>query len=160
VRPGREQDALEWLKQSQVEGTDGLNEIYAGDDNDTFKAKYAQRHEVAKVELTIEEILGLAVEDIKAKHVASTEVIKEQVELELGQVKDIFYLAPDKVFEKGFDPLEDGFRATPNADWNANFEVFDQMDRSSVYRSDCRSRGKIRSIDWITDQLGGSQWAI
>jgi hypothetical protein len=133
IRPGREQDALEWLKQSQVEGTDGLGEIYAGDDKEVFKTKYTQKYNVVKENLTLEEVLDLVAEDIKAMHVASTKVVKGQVEIEPGQTKDIFYLTPDEVFEKGFDPLKGGFKATldsdpsePDPNKKHPFKVFDQ----------------------------------
>jgi hypothetical protein len=39
----------------------------------------------------------------------------------------VYYLRPDRVFEKGFDPLAGGFRATPaEVDGIPQFEVFNQ----------------------------------
>ncbi len=122
VRPGKEVEALEWLKQSQVEGTDGLSELYAGDDKALFKAKLGGAKEP-----TIEDVLDLIAEDIKAIHDAGLEKVKEQVEFAPGHKTDIFFLAPDEVFEKGFDSLKDGFKAEFNsADKKDIFKVCDQ----------------------------------
>lgn len=52
-------------------------------------------------------------EDVQAKHEKSLQVVTEQ---------NVAYLPPDEVFEKGFDPLSGGFRAT----WNEHFEFVDQ----------------------------------
>ena len=112
IRLGRELEALEWLKQSAVEGSAGLGETYAGDDRQLFKDKYFQRHNITK-DPTVEEVLVMIAEDVAAKHSDSLKVVTE------GNVS---YLPPDKVFEKGFDPLTGGFRAT----WEKNFEFVDQ----------------------------------
>jgi hypothetical protein len=126
IRPGKEKEALEWLKQSQVEGTEGLNNKYAGDDLALLKAKYIARYGVDK-ELTIGDVLDLVAEDVKTKYDAANEVVKEPVPAGPGELTDLFYLRPDHVFEKGFDPLKGGFRALPQViNGKSQFEVFDQ----------------------------------
>lgn len=112
IRPGRELEALEWLKQSAVEGTNGLGEKYAGDDRQRFKDKYFDRHAVVK-DPTVEDVLVMIAEDVAAKHKESLEVVTED---------GVAYLPPDEVFEKGFDPLAGGFRA----ECKENFEFVDQ----------------------------------
>jgi len=64
IRPGRERDALEWLKQSEVEGTEGLQERYAGADEELFLDKYATIHGTQVTELTIDEVLALVADDV------------------------------------------------------------------------------------------------
>jgi hypothetical protein len=126
VRPGREREALAWLKQSQVEGIEGLSEIYAGDDAAAFKAKYTQKYGVAKSP-TIEETLELLADDIAAKHERALQVAAEEIEVTPGQTQTVHYLPPDEVFEKGFDPLQGGFRATLDPDpKKKHFQRFDQ----------------------------------
>ncbi|MCA1585898.1 MAG: hypothetical protein LC791_14395 [Acidobacteria bacterium] len=112
IRPGHELEAFDWLKQSAVEGTAGLGETYAGDDHLLFKQKYFNRHNVTK-DPSVEEVLVMIAEDVQAKHAKSLQVVTEQ---------NVSYLPPDKVFEKGFDPLAGGFRAT----WKEHFEFVDQ----------------------------------
>src|SRR5207302_1175136 len=48
ILPGKEKDALEWLRQSKVEGTDGLSDLYAGDDLKGFEDAYFAKHGVHK----------------------------------------------------------------------------------------------------------------
>ena len=91
IRPGREAAAMNWLKQAHVEGADNLDVPYAG-------------HEPGLEGKTIGEA-AMAL----AHSVASQEGSMENT------------LATERVFEKGFDPLEGGFRATGEP-----FEIFDQ----------------------------------
>lgn len=112
IRPGREQEALEWLKQSQVEGTEGLGEVYAGEDQPLFAGKYKARHGVEKAP-TVGEVLELLALDIAEKHRQSLEVVTTQ---------GVSYVPPDEVYERGFDPLVGGFRA----EWDGHFQSVDQ----------------------------------
>ncbi|MED1287550.1 hypothetical protein [Bacillus mycoides] len=126
IRPGKEKDALEWLKQSQVEGSEGLDEIYDGDDKEAFQQKYFLKFGVKK-ELTIEEVLTLVTEDIKEKHDEANKIISEDIQVGPGETKTIFYSRPDEVFEKGFDPLQGGLKVSLDPDpHKKHFRVFDQ----------------------------------
>lgn len=82
IRGGREAAALNWLTQAHVEGTDGLDETVVGAGDDRMSLREA----ITKV----------------AKEVASLN----------DPTNADYVLAPEKVFETGFDPLERGFQAT------------------------------------------------
>lgn len=121
IIPGKEKDALDWLKQSKVEGTDGLGDLYAGDDLKAFQDEYFAKHGVHK-DITVEDALEIVADDVTAKYTASFDVVTEAVDQPGGAAVTISYVRPDKLFEKGFDPLQGGFRATPKDP----FEVVDQ----------------------------------
>jgi hypothetical protein len=113
IRPGKEREALEWLMQSQVEGADGLNEPYGGTE--------------PKLQgLTVQQALFQLADEINAKYENGCVVQQEDVtELGDGQPpvkRNIFYLPSERVFERGFDPLKDGFRAEPDK----AYEIIDQ----------------------------------
>jgi hypothetical protein len=82
IRPGREKAALNWLKSIEGHENDGWNTSYLGDDDPEFQNK------------TIGEVL---------------EIIADRLEQRNGDIQNV--LEADKVFEKGFDYLEDGFDA-------------------------------------------------
>jgi hypothetical protein len=93
IRPGHELEALEWLQQADVEGEAGLGLPYPFQPGDP--AGYQGK--------TVGQVLELLAAELKA---ANTDFRNT--------------LAVEKVFEKGFDPLEGGFRpAEP-------YQVFDQ----------------------------------
>jgi hypothetical protein len=126
IRPGREREALEWLKQSQVEGTEGLSDLYAGDDASLFKGKCFEKFGVQK-SLTIDDVLKLLADDVTNKHGQSKKVVSKTVDLGGGQSRSVHYLRPDEVFETGFSPLKGGFRASVEGNLEARyFQVFDQ----------------------------------
>jgi hypothetical protein len=121
ILPGKERDALEWLKQAKVEGSDGLSDDYAGDDLKTFEDEYFDKYGVQK-KITVEDALDMVADAVSAKHANSFDVVSEVIHPVPGKALTIAYVRPDRVFETGFDPLADGFRATPKED----FEVIDQ----------------------------------
>jgi hypothetical protein len=84
IRVGKESEALDWLKQSAVEGSDGLDEPYFGN-------AAAVEADAPSVEAAL---LSLA-EELKTKSTSPESA-----------------LAGDKVYETGFEPLEGGFRAS------------------------------------------------
>lgn len=93
IRPGHELEAIEWLEQGDVEGEAGLGLPYPfqPDDPPAYQNK------------TVGEVLELLAAELKA---SNTNIDNN--------------LVTEKVFEKGFDPLEGGFRpAEP-------YQVFDQ----------------------------------
>jgi hypothetical protein len=91
IRPGREVAASNWLQLAHVEGTDGLDAQYGGPEPD-LQGK------------TIKEALVAL-----AKKIAKMNT----------EIKN--HLATETVYEKGFDPLDKGFRAT-----GTPYEIFDQ----------------------------------
>lgn len=91
IHPGKEVEALKWLKLAYVEGTDGLNAKYGGPEKQ-FENK------------TIEEVLRLLAEQIAKENTDINNIVKTET-----------------VYEKGFNPLTGGFRAT-----GIPYEIFDQ----------------------------------
>jgi hypothetical protein len=118
IRPGREREALEWLKQSAVEGTDGLGETYHGTDAAYFATKKLAATG-DNTPPTNGEVLDMLATDVALKHRTSVTV---KTEPGAGGAASISFLPTDEVFEKGFDPLQGGFRAMDTAP----FKVFDQ----------------------------------
>lgn len=94
IRPGHELEALCWLKDANVEGESNLDLPYQMQPNDP--PDYAG--------CTIRQVL-------------------DKLAAQLKSLNDNFSntLATETIFEKGFDPLDKGFRAT-----NAPFQIFDQ----------------------------------
>jgi hypothetical protein len=94
IRAGKEEAALEWLTKEHVEGTDGLDAQYvpAPRDDKDLKGK------------TIGEAIRMLAQKLAEHNTDMDNTLEAQT-----------------VFEKGFDPLDKGFRAT--GAWN---EVFDQ----------------------------------
>lgn len=111
IRPGRERDALEWLEQGQVEGADGLDETYAGDDAHAFRDRLAALGE--KRPPTIRQVLYMVADDVAAKARAALTPVKGKGPDGEGGEREMDYLPPERVFEFGFDPLKGGFRAKP-----------------------------------------------
>jgi hypothetical protein len=92
IRPGREKAALNWLKAIEGHEKDGWNTPYLGDDDPAFQGK------------TIGEVL---------------EIIAGRLEQQNAGIDNV--LQADKVFEKGFDHLANGFDAGLDAN-----QVFSQ----------------------------------
>jgi len=122
IRPGRERDALEWLEQGEVEGGDGLDEVYLGDDADRFRNRLAAKGEDRVP--TIREVLYMVADDVASKARASLEPIRGAGPDGKGGTREADYLLPERVFEFGFDPLKGGFRA--RAEEGQIFDVMDQ----------------------------------
>jgi hypothetical protein len=83
IRPGREADALAWLKRAEVEGTAGLAEDYPFQPGDP--TRYQGR------------TIGWVLDDVAGELAAVNTAIANT-------------LATETVFENGFDPLAGGFR--------------------------------------------------
>ena len=96
IRPGREQDAINWLK-GVMEGADGLD---------------------GTLDAQLKELAAKVAE----KHQKSAEV-KDMPDL-VDPAQTVSATPVDRVFEFGFDPLAGGFRAQ-SLDGN-EFEIVDQ----------------------------------
>lgn len=121
IRPGRERAALEWLQQGEVEGDEGLEDIYAGDDASVFKARLASLGEDR--DPTIREVMMMVADDVAAKGRAAMTLVEEELQ-ENGKTRTVRYLPPERVFEFGFDPMDRGFNAMPDPD-----EAFGMVDQ-------------------------------
>lgn len=97
IFPGMEVQAIEWLQSREVEGNDGLSAEYTGRDKNRFRPG---RDGVVRIRDVIDQI--------------SKEIKENNTDPEVME-------KTEKVFEKGFDPLQAAFK------WKGrNFEVFDE----------------------------------
>ncbi len=111
IRPHRERAALNWLQ--QVEGTNGIGpeDLYAGPE-----PEYAG--------FTMLEVLQKLADDIDAKHNQSVQT--RSFSDPSDPASTVSSTPVDVVYERGFNPLQGGFRIAPSMPPDDNFEVFDQ----------------------------------
>lgn len=122
IRPGKEKEALNWLK--HVEGMNGIteNDLYQGPE-EIHQGK------------TLLQVLEDLAEKVNQKHKASTktksypeddEDLVDSIDPETKEIIDdrnIVSSTPiDRVYEHGFYPLKEGFRVEIDKD----FQIFDQ----------------------------------
>ena len=109
IRPGKEKAAINWLK--QVEGMNGItnNDIYTGTEPN-LQGK------------TMLQVLDLLAEKVKQKHLDAIKTSIADPENPGDPENTVTATPVDKVYEHGFYPLKDGFKAQVGED----FEVFDQ----------------------------------
>jgi hypothetical protein len=101
IRPGKEKAALNWLEQSNVEGSDGLDAKYKFDNTKTIRD-------------VLLELCSL-IENKNKESFVSKEII-------LDDSSKINTTPINKVYEHGFYPLQGGFKTNIGE----NFEIFDQ----------------------------------
>ncbi|MFI6285989.1 hypothetical protein ACIBCM_14720 [Streptomyces sp. NPDC051018] len=132
IRQGREFDALEWLTNVGVEGTDGLDDLYAeaipGERGRMLIAlqRYqwkdpalaARYRELTVDRLTVHDAIRYLAVVISGEWEKSRVKVSER----LPDGTPVNYLPADKVYERGFDPLDKGFEASGAVP----FQVFDQ----------------------------------
>jgi hypothetical protein len=119
IRPGRELEAMNWLQQMHIEGTDGLDADYHAPPDELKKIQDALLLGQAKV--TIADAIRFLCAEVAAKHEASLKVGRYPKE-EINDDNRVSATPVDKVYEHGFYPLTGGFRAITGDP----FEVFDQ----------------------------------
>jgi hypothetical protein len=112
IRPGREREAMAWLRRPEVAGSDGLDEPYpydAAQDPPEYQGQ------------TISQVLLLIADRIRAEQEASL----TPVPADPGKVNSELTLPTETVFSKGFDPLEGGikFGAEPFAVFSQWMEI-------------------------------------
>ena len=115
IREGREDQGIEWLATSNVEGQDGLDAVYSAPADEIQEIRTALGL-AAGTPVTIRNAIDALVKRIQVKHAAAREKMVS------GAVDPLGYLPTDQVYEHGFDPLVGAFKAqdaTP-------LEVFDQ----------------------------------
>jgi hypothetical protein len=116
VRPGKERAAINWLQRLNVEGAEGLDDLYA-----------ASAAELAEIPHsgpapTIRDAINHLCDEVAAKHKAAMEVGRYPTN-EINDDNRVSATPVDKVYEHGFYPLQGGFRVQPGGE---AFEVFDQ----------------------------------
>lgn len=112
IRPGREREALNWLK--HVEGMNGITEkdMYQGPESE-HQGK------------TLIQVLENLADKVKEKHEKgkTTKGFPENDETEVVDDRNIVNATPvDRVYEHGFYPLKGGFRFNVDKE----FQIFDQ----------------------------------
>lgn len=129
IRPGKELDALNWISHTSIEGAEGLDDRYqaasetelasivsglqahpwpAGPQHDRYTDFAA--HIDASPDTTfvsVRDALTYLALRIQAVKQAGEQLVNE----DLGNGVKLNYLRPDMVYEHGFDPLQQGFRA-------------------------------------------------
>lgn len=117
IRPGKELEASNWLQQMHIEGTDGLDNLYHGPEEELTKIKAA----LDIAEVTIGDAIKFLCAEVAAKHKESLKVGRYPKE-EINDDNRVSATPVDKVYEHGFYPLKGGFRAITSE----LHEVFDQ----------------------------------
>lgn len=132
VRPGKEQAAMNWLQNAEVEGTEGLgpNDYYAAPEDELNKIrKELKLGDNAQV--TLRNALDYLCIEVAKKYAESNTTKKFPDNPELNDDNKVTSTPIEKVFEHGFYPLKGGFRINPNDPMDPNnkglhFQVFDQ----------------------------------
>ena len=117
IRPGKELEASNWLQQSHVEGTDGLDNLYQAPETELQKIRAA----LGIVDVTLAEAIRFLCAEVALKHQQSLQVGRYPQE-EINDDSRVSATPIDKVYEHGFYPLAGGFRAVTSS----AYEVFDQ----------------------------------
>jgi len=115
IRPGQERAAMNWLKATHVEGSDGLEDAYVAPVGELAKIPHAGP------EATVLDAINFLCDKVAAKHQDATKVGQFPPE-EINDDNKVSATPVDKVFEHGFYPLQGGFHLEPAG----AFEVFDQ----------------------------------
>jgi hypothetical protein len=117
IRPGKELEASNWLQQSQVEGTDGLDNLYQAPETELQKIRAALNVQ----DVTLADAIKFLCAEVALKHQQSLQVGRYPEE-EISDDNRVSATPIDKVYEHGFYPLKGGFRAVTST----GYEVFDQ----------------------------------
>lgn len=117
IRPGKELEAINWLQQMNVEGTDGLDALYQASNEELTKIKTA----LGVTNVSIRDAIKYLCAEVALKHQQSLEVGKYPKD-EIIDANKVSATPIDKVYEHGFYPLVGGFRAVVSE----NFEICDQ----------------------------------
>ncbi len=117
IRPGKELEASNWLQQSHVEGTDGLDNLYQAPEKELQKIRAALNIQ----DVTLADAIKFLCAEVALKHQQSLQVGRYPEE-EINDDNRVSATPIDKVYEHGFYPLKGGFRAVTST----GYEVFDQ----------------------------------
>ena len=130
VRPGKEQAALHWLQNANVEGSDGLNAAYAAPSAELEQITTALGL-APGASVTIQNAIDYLCIQVADKY-AESNYVKLYPDTEIDDSNKVSATPVEKVYEHGFYSLQGGFRVSPgdpNPDPNnkpRNFQVFDQ----------------------------------
>lgn len=130
VRPGKEQAALHWLQNVNVEGADGLDANYEAPDSELDEIRSALGLGVG-APVTIKDAIDYLCQQVADKYAESNQV-KVYPNTEINVDNKVTSTPVEKVYEHGFYPLQGGFRVSPTAsnpdpnNTDTNYQVFDQ----------------------------------
>jgi hypothetical protein len=136
IRPGKEQAAIHWLQNVQVEGADGMDAAYAApaDELNEIRAKLLEQDPEdpvgGHVQVTIGDAIRYLCLQVSLKHRESVRTDRFPKGVEIHDDDKVSSTPIDKVYEHGFYPLQGSFRYDPaDPDPNnpdRNFQVYDQ----------------------------------
>lgn len=136
IRPGKEQAAINWLQNVNVEGADGLDAAYAASpaELEEIRTKLLEHDPLDQVQnhdqVTLSDAIRYLCLLVAQKHEESNKVDKYPKNVEIHDDNKVSATPIEKVYEHGFYPLKDGFRVNPqDPDPNnpdKNFQIFDQ----------------------------------
>jgi hypothetical protein len=115
IRPGRERDAIAWLRRPEVADTDGLDELYP------FDPKYDPPEYKG---LTLQDVLLKIADRIAQEQQASLTPVPVNPKAVPMPINPELALPTETVFSHGFDPLEGGIKFAQ--DEKDAFKVFSQ----------------------------------
>jgi hypothetical protein len=118
VRPGKELEAMNWLQQVHVEGTDGLDALYQAPEPELATIRASEGVQ----DVTILDAISYLCTQVAKKYEASLQVGKYPDDVTISDDNKVNATPVDKVYEHGFYPLQGGFRAVTSQP----YEVFDQ----------------------------------
>jgi hypothetical protein len=130
VRPGREQAAINWLRNSGVEGSEGLDGVYDAPADELAAIRTGLGLPAAHV-VTLLDAINYLCKLVAGKYDESNQV-KSYPETEINDDNKVLSTPIEKVYEHGFYPLQGGFRVNPSGpgldpnNQDKNFQVFDQ----------------------------------
>ena len=120
IRPGKELAAINWLKNVEVEGADGLDASYAGTEEELATISSVLQTETpdqpAQVPPSLNDAIRVLCIDVAKKNAESLKVGAFPKDPGIHDDDKVNCTPIEKVYEHGFYPLQGGFRANPNPD--------------------------------------------
>jgi hypothetical protein len=137
VRPEKEQAAIAWLQNTNVEGADGLDASYVAPSTDLMEIR-KKLLEVdpadpvaTHAQVTLADALRFLCQQVSSKHKESRTVDIYPKDPGINDDLKVSATPVEKVYEHGFYPLKGGFRVNPSDPTRPdpsgqNFQLFDQ----------------------------------
>jgi hypothetical protein len=135
VRPGKEQAAMAWLQNVNVEGADNLDAEYVTPDKTELadiRKRLADHNIPVGAVVTLRNALDSLCIQVAEKYAESISTKLFPDNPQINDDNKVTSTPIEKVFEHGFYPLKGGFRVNPTGPGkdpnnpDANFQVFDQ----------------------------------
>src|SRR5437016_10926290 len=123
VRTGKERDAINWLQQAHVEGSDGLDAQYVASPDDPAELKSAPGHTV-----TLRDALDFLIDKIQEfDRNSRTPIVGNPADPEDASNHFAGSLPTEAVFEHGFYPLQGGVRFDQSGTEQAIFSQWTEI---------------------------------